>query len=90
MHGARRIGIVVFEQVDLLDVGGPYEVLLTASRLVERTGGDGSALDGPSVGQLIPVPEDTDVVDAECERLLLLEATPLLVRPPQSNQILGQ
>ncbi len=34
-----RIGIVVFEQVDLLDVGGPYEVLLTASRLVERDGG---------------------------------------------------
>lgn len=33
-----RIGIVVFEQVDLLDVGGPYEVLLTASRLVQRDG----------------------------------------------------
>jgi transcriptional regulator GlxA family with amidase domain len=39
MHGPMRIGIVVFEQVDLLDVGGPYEVLLTASRLVERDGG---------------------------------------------------
>jgi transcriptional regulator GlxA family with amidase domain len=35
-----RIGIVVFEQVDLLDVGGPYEVFLTASRLVERDGGE--------------------------------------------------
>ena len=35
-----RIGIVVFEKVDLLDVGGPYEVLLTASRLVERDGGE--------------------------------------------------
>jgi transcriptional regulator GlxA family with amidase domain len=35
-----QIGIVVFEQVDLLDVGGPYEVLLTASRLVERDGGE--------------------------------------------------
>jgi transcriptional regulator GlxA family with amidase domain len=35
-----RIGIVVFEQVDLLDVGGPYEVFLGASRLVERDGGD--------------------------------------------------
>ncbi len=33
-----QIGIVVFEQVDLLDVGGPYEVFLTASRLVERDG----------------------------------------------------
>ncbi len=28
-----RIAILVFEQVDLLDVGGPYEVFLTASRL---------------------------------------------------------
>lgn len=35
-----RIGIVVFEQVDLLDVGGPYEVFLTASRLVERDEGE--------------------------------------------------
>jgi transcriptional regulator GlxA family with amidase domain len=35
-----RIGILVFEQVDLLDVGGPYEVFLTASRLVERDGGE--------------------------------------------------
>lgn len=33
-----RAGIVLFEEVDLLDVGGPYEVLLTASRLVERDG----------------------------------------------------
>jgi transcriptional regulator GlxA family with amidase domain len=33
-----RIGIVVFEQVDLLDVGGPYEVFLTASRLAVRDG----------------------------------------------------
>jgi transcriptional regulator GlxA family with amidase domain len=35
-----QIGIAVFEQVDLLDVGGPYEVFLTASRLVERDGGE--------------------------------------------------
>jgi transcriptional regulator GlxA family with amidase domain len=33
-----RIGVVVFDEVDLLDVGGPYEVFLTASRLVERDG----------------------------------------------------
>src|SRR6185437_5511941 len=39
MYGRMQIGIVVFEQVDLLDVGGPYEVFLTASRLVERDGG---------------------------------------------------
>ena len=34
-----RIGILLFDRVDLLDVGGPYEVFLTASRLVERDGG---------------------------------------------------
>ena len=34
-----RVGLMVFEGVDLLDVGGPYEVFLTASRLAER-GGD--------------------------------------------------
>ena len=33
-----RIGIVVFDRVDLLDVGGPYEVMLTASRLERRDG----------------------------------------------------
>jgi len=33
-----RVGLLVFEQVDLLDVGGPYEVLLTASRLQVRDG----------------------------------------------------
>jgi transcriptional regulator GlxA family with amidase domain len=37
-----RIGLVVFEQVDLLDVGGPYEVFLTASRLEVRDGGEPS------------------------------------------------
>lgn len=34
-----RIGIVLYEGVDLLDVGGPYEVFLTASRLAVRAGG---------------------------------------------------
>lgn len=33
-----RVGVLVFEGFDLLDVGGPYEVLLTASRLVARDG----------------------------------------------------
>lgn len=35
-----RVVIAVFEEVDLLDVGGPYEVFLTASRLAERGGAD--------------------------------------------------
>jgi transcriptional regulator GlxA family with amidase domain len=33
-----RIGILLFDKVDLLDAGGPYEVFLTASRLSERLG----------------------------------------------------
>ena len=37
-----RIAILVFEQVDLLDVGGPYEVFLTASRLQLRDGAEPS------------------------------------------------
>ncbi len=34
-----RIGLLLFPDVDLLDVGGPYEVFLTADRLVKRAGG---------------------------------------------------
>lgn len=33
-----HIGLLLFDDVDLLDVGGPYEVVLTANRLVERRG----------------------------------------------------
>lgn len=33
-----RIGILLFDDVDLMDVAGPYEVFLTASRLQERRG----------------------------------------------------
>lgn len=33
-----RVGLLVFDGFDLLDVGGPYEVLLTASRVASRRG----------------------------------------------------
>jgi len=33
------VALLLFEDMDLLDFGGPYEVLLTANRLVERDGG---------------------------------------------------
>lgn len=33
-----RIGLLIFDDVDLLDVGGPYEVFLTAGRLRRRQG----------------------------------------------------
>lgn len=35
----RNVGILVFDGFDLMDVAGPYEVFLTASRLSERDGG---------------------------------------------------
>ncbi len=36
--GAVRVGLLVFDGVDLLDAGGPYEVFLTANRLARRAG----------------------------------------------------
>src|SRR5690554_5061352 len=33
-----RVGILVFDDFDVIDTGGPYEVFLTASRLAERDG----------------------------------------------------
>ena len=35
-----RVALLLFKHVDLLDVGGPYEVFLTANRLAERRGDD--------------------------------------------------
>lgn len=36
--GPTTVGILLFDGVDLLDSGGPYEVFLTADRLAERKG----------------------------------------------------
>ena len=33
-----RIGLLLYEGVDVIDTGGPYEVFLTASRLAARVG----------------------------------------------------
>ncbi len=38
MSKPTRVGILLFDQFDLIDAGGPYEVFLTASRLSERDG----------------------------------------------------
>jgi len=35
-HAPVRVGLLVFDGCDLLDLGGPYEVLLTADRLQSR------------------------------------------------------
>lgn len=37
---AMRIGLLLYEGVDVIDTGGPYEVFLTASRLAARTGAE--------------------------------------------------
>ena len=37
---AMRIGLLLYEGVDVIDTGGPYEVFLTASRLAVRAGDD--------------------------------------------------
>lgn len=64
-----RVGILLFDGFDLIDAGGPYEVFLTASRLVERDGGapcyevlllspdgrDVTAYGGMTITQTIPV-----------------------------------
>lgn len=34
------VGVLLFDGCDVIDVAGPYEVLLTANRLVTRRGGD--------------------------------------------------
>lgn len=39
MTNPATIALLLFDDVDLLDVGGPYEVFLTANRLAERAGG---------------------------------------------------
>lgn len=34
-----HIAPLLFDEVDLIDVSGPYEVFLTANRMAERRGG---------------------------------------------------
>ncbi|WP_062200426.1 GlxA family transcriptional regulator [Demequina salsinemoris] len=74
----RRIGILLYENFDLIDAGGPYEVFLTASRLAIRDGeaplydvvlisaggDDVEAFGGMTLTGLVPVAEagDLDVV----------------------------
>lgn len=38
MSDQKTVALLLFDGVDLLDVGGPYEVLLTANRLAVRAG----------------------------------------------------
>lgn len=51
------IGILLYDEVDLLDSGGPYEVLLTANRLAEREG-------DPAPFAVVTISLDGDAVTA--------------------------
>lgn len=44
-----KVGIVLYDGVDLLDAGGPYEVFLTASRMAVRAG-DAAPFDVVTIG----------------------------------------
>ncbi|WP_062313970.1 DJ-1/PfpI family protein [Demequina rhizosphaerae] len=75
-----RTLILLYDGFDLIDAGGPYEVLLTASRLLQRDGlapefevvlatpggGDVTAFGGMTLTQL----EDSDRIEA-CDVLLV-------------------
>jgi len=75
-----RVVILLYEEFDLIDAGGPYEVFLTASRLLERDGrqpgydvvlatpggADVTAYGGMSLTRL----EDSDGIDA-CDILIV-------------------
>ena len=52
-----RVALLVFAGCDLLDLGGPYEVLLTANRLAERRG-------QPAPFEVVTVGLDTQPVRA--------------------------
>ncbi|MEM9038511.1 MAG: DJ-1/PfpI family protein [Actinomycetota bacterium] len=76
-----HIAILLFDDVDLLDAGGPYEVLLTANRLAVRAGDgepfevDTVSIDGGSVtayGGLVLTPSASAEV---------LERTDVLIVP---------
>ena len=69
-----HVSLLLFDQVDLLDVGGPYEVFLTANRLAVREGRvapfevDTVSLDGAPVSShggmgLVPT-ASADVLDS--------------------------
>lgn len=50
-----RVVILLFDGFDLIDAGGPYEVFLTASRLLERDG------EPPAYEVVLATPEGRDV-----------------------------
>jgi hypothetical protein len=41
--GIRRVGILVFDEGEVLDLGGPFEVFATASRVARRLQPDAPA-----------------------------------------------
>lgn len=94
-----RIGILLFDDVDLLDAGGPYEVFLTASRLAERLGelapfevvtiGDGPVI---SYGGMGLIPQMTTAEAGELEVLVVPGAIAIddVAERPQVVEAIGR
>ncbi|WP_040491915.1 DJ-1/PfpI family protein [Ilumatobacter nonamiensis] len=92
-----HISILLFDSVDLLDSGGPYEVFLTANRLAARDGGDAPfevdtvTLDGEPVtayGGLGLIPTASDDVLTRTD-LLIVPGTIDLTAPLADQDLLA-
>ena len=67
---ALQVSILIFDDCDLLDTGGPYEVFLTANRLAKRGGG--------------PAPFNVDVVSVSGEPVAAYGGLGLVPTAPPS------
>ncbi len=67
---ALQVSILIFDDCDLLDTGGPYEVFLTANRLAKRQGG--------------PAPFNVDVVSISGEPVAAYGGLGLVPTAPPS------
>lgn len=93
-----QITILLFDGVDLLDAGGPYEVFLTASRLQERSGlpapfsVQNVTTDGEPVtayGGLVLVPERASADVLLDPTVLLVPGTTDLTGPLADTELLA-
>ena len=92
-----NVAVLLYDGVDLLDAGGPYEVFLTASRLMRRDGLDGNiqlvtfTLDGKpatAYGGLGLIPHSS--ADALSEAHLLIVPGTIAIDEALQNQAIIQ
>lgn len=77
--------LVAFDDMDLLDTGGPYEVLLTASRLLTRDGRDGSLVTELAGERVGPVRTYGGLSLNATRALAEVKATDVLIVPGAVN-----